>query len=233
MKIISYNQMTGTPIADPATSLSFGTVTLGQHCGQPAVIRPAKTVETNILAMKVFLQADGGLTGSAFGYYTHGIFQSGIDYKGSLYGGVTGGTTGSCVSGYTGGITGLPGITGSTSLGYTGGITGISGLTGAIPLGATGGTTGLPGITGSYPSGYTGGIALGTTGGVTGGIFNHFTLAEGATGWPVASPYLEHGVDIGISGGAPSDYLWLDVQLGLSGTPGPASINYRFCYDYN
>ena len=235
MRVISYNPTDGSLISDPTTGLTFGNISLGQHCAVPALIQVGKSSETNILAMKLFLQSDGGLTGAAFGYNLGTTFYPGINYQGAIVGGATGGVTGGTYVGVTGAV--ISGMTGTFPAGVTGGITGSAGptgpygLTGGTPYGSTGGTP--TGYTGGTPYGSTGGTYLGLTGGVTGGIFNHFTTAPGATGWPVDSTDLPHGVDIGITGGIPNDYIWLDVQLGSSGPVGPAVFNYRFCYDYN
>lgn len=41
------------------------------------------------------------------------------------------------------------------------------------------------------------------------------------------------GVDVGFTGGHSSQYVWLDVEAGLTGQSGVSDITYRFVYDYN
>ena len=41
------------------------------------------------------------------------------------------------------------------------------------------------------------------------------------------------GASVGFTGGHTSQYIWLDVEAGLSGQAGISDITYRFVYDYN
>ena len=189
MKINVLSPVNGSVVSASATDISFGNVHRGEHSDSVALIDLKKTTENNILGINMYLQDDGGLTGSQFGYYMNSDFYPGIDHNGAIIGGVTGG------------------LTGASATGFTGGITGISGYTGGVP------------------TGYTGGTYQGLTGGYTGGIFNHFVLNPGATG--------PGGASVGVTGGNPSQHIWLDVQIGLSGPNGAAQANYRFVYDFN
>lgn len=143
MKVSAYNPQNGTLIADAISGISFGNVRQGQH-STPVLIRPGRTVETNFTEMKLFLQNDGGLSASQFGYYVSDEFLTGIDYTNHL----------------TGALTLATGVTGT---GYTG-VTGVS---------------------------------------------------------------------IGIVGGNPVDYVWLDAEVGVSETGATSTINYRFVFEFN
>lgn len=84
MKLIVYSPVDGSVVSSTTSDISFGTVTLGQYCDTPVLIGLEKTVEANILGVKMFLQDDGGLTGSSFGYYTQTGFTGGIDHTNLL-----------------------------------------------------------------------------------------------------------------------------------------------------
>lgn len=85
MKLNVLSPVDGSVVSS-STEISFGTVRLGQYCSTPAVISLQKTAENNILGVKMFLQDDGGLTGSKFGYYTQVGFTGGIDNTNLLTG---------------------------------------------------------------------------------------------------------------------------------------------------
>lgn len=51
-------------------------------------------------------------------------------------------------------------------------------------------------------------------------ISDHFTLSSDATG--------PNGVPV-----TPSDYVWLDVQVGASETGSTSNVNYRFVFEYS
>ena len=97
MKVDILSLLDGEVVATGVSDLSFGTVRRGQHCDSPVLIKFEKTVESEILGIKMFLQSDGGLTGSAFGYYVDPGFTGGVDYTNlltnhfDLVPGVTGG----------------------------------------------------------------------------------------------------------------------------------------------
>lgn len=61
----------------------------------------------------------------------------------------------------------------------------------------------------SYVSGATGTV-----------ISDHFILVSDATG--------PNGISV-----SPSDYVWLDVQVGVAETGSTSNINYRFIFEYN
>jgi hypothetical protein len=84
MKVSFYNPANGALVAEAATGFTFGAVRRGSHCDSPILIRPAKTVENNILEMKMFLQANGGLDHSHFGHFTSDGFVTGVDYTNIL-----------------------------------------------------------------------------------------------------------------------------------------------------
>lgn len=112
MKVDVLSLSDGSVIAPSITELSFGTVRRGQHCDSPVLIKLDKTVENEITGIRMFLQDDGGLTGTQFGYYTSEGFTGGIDHTNLLVNhfdreqGLTGGWP---AAGYTGvdlGVTG-------------------------------------------------------------------------------------------------------------------------------
>lgn len=70
----------GTVVLPGADDISFGTVRRGYHCGSPVLIRFSKSVENNLIGVKLFLQDDGGLSGTQFGYYVSPGFTGGLDY---------------------------------------------------------------------------------------------------------------------------------------------------------
>jgi hypothetical protein len=78
MRVDSYNPATGGLLAEGITGIYFGNVRAGQHSTPLVLIKPVKTVETSISAMKLFLQADGGLTASQFGYLVLSAFDADI-----------------------------------------------------------------------------------------------------------------------------------------------------------
>ena len=153
MKVDVLSLLDGQTVTDGATDLSFGVVKRGLHCGSPVLIKFEKTVESEVLGIKVFLQDDGGLTGSSFGYFVSPSFTGGIDYTNLL----------------------------------------------------TEHFTVVPGMTGGWPHGVTGPFP----------------------------PYWDDGVDVGITGGAVSDHMWLDVEAGASGPLGTSQANFMVVYDFN
>jgi hypothetical protein len=60
-------------------------------------------------------------------------------------------------------------------------------------------------------------------------LSDHFQLATGVTGMGFSGV---SGLDIGISGGVPSSFVWLDIQPGLFDVGATSTINYRFVFDY-
>lgn len=80
MKVSLYNWTNGDIVADSITGISFGNVKQGQHCDPPVLIKPGKTVENAILEMKLYLQNNGGLSQTQFGYYTSDQYLSGTDW---------------------------------------------------------------------------------------------------------------------------------------------------------
>ena len=105
MKIKVYNPTNGNLISDGPTGLSFGNVKAGQHSNIPVLIKPYKTTENNFLEMKMFLQNNGGLNSSSFGYFVSDQFVTGVDYTTYLTGHF------SLASGVTGlGYTGVTGV---------------------------------------------------------------------------------------------------------------------------
>lgn len=89
-----------------------------------------------------------------------------------------------------------------------------------------------------------GGLNLSSFGHFTSGVFatgvdystnltGHFTLATGATGWPVSGAPGISGLDILCASGSPQGFVWLDMEVGADENSGPKPLNYRFCYDYN
>lgn len=144
MKIKVFNPVNGHLVADNPPGISFGQVRSGKHCSSPVLIKPSKTVENNFLEMKLFLQNNGGLNDTNFGYFLSDNFSSGIDHSNMLS--------------------------------------------------------------------------------------NHFSLASGVSDILYSAV---SGPSIRLSGGQPSDYIWLDIQPGQYETGSTSTINYRFVFDYN
>lgn len=84
MKIKVYNPSNGNLVSDGPSGISFGNVRAGYHNDTPVLIKPYKTVENNFLEMKLFLQNNGGLNSTKFGYFTSDAFSSGINYANYL-----------------------------------------------------------------------------------------------------------------------------------------------------
>lgn len=104
MKVNAFNPSNGTLLAEGISGIAFGNVKAGQHCDTPAVIKVEKTTENEFSAMKMFLQSNGGLNYSKFGYFISGEFVTGVDYTymtGTLFDLATG-VTGMDFTGVTG-----------------------------------------------------------------------------------------------------------------------------------
>lgn len=84
MKIKIFNPTTGDEIADNPSGFSFGNVVAGQHSDIPVLIKPELTDETGVDTMKVYLENDGGLANTEFGYFVSDNFTSGIDHSNYL-----------------------------------------------------------------------------------------------------------------------------------------------------
>jgi hypothetical protein len=78
MKVTSYSPVNGMLMLDSITGITFGNIRQGQHCTNPPVIKPSATSEIQFSEMKLFLQNDGGLAQSQFGYYKNSSFITGI-----------------------------------------------------------------------------------------------------------------------------------------------------------
>lgn len=88
---------------------------------------------------------------------------------------------------------------------------------------------------------------LQNNGGFSSSHFGYFMSSEFITGIAAGSAYLSdnfvvesnpsitgvNGVDLDITSGVPSDYVWLDVQVGALETGSSSTINYRFSFDFN
>lgn len=86
MKIKVYNPSNGNLVSDGPPGISFGNTRAGHHCDTPVLLKPFKTTENNFLEMKLFLQNNGGMNGTQFGYFTSDQFSSGINYTNVLTG---------------------------------------------------------------------------------------------------------------------------------------------------
>jgi hypothetical protein len=86
MKVNAYNPANGTLLAEGVQGLYFGNVRAGRHCDTPILIKPIKTTESSFSDMKLFLQSNGGLAASQFGYFASGEFATGVDYTTCLTG---------------------------------------------------------------------------------------------------------------------------------------------------
>ena len=84
MKIKVYNPTNGNLISDGPSGISFGNVKAGLHGNLPVLVKPFKTTENNFLEMKLFLQNNGGLNASSFGYFVSDQFLSGVNYTNYL-----------------------------------------------------------------------------------------------------------------------------------------------------
>lgn len=72
----------------------------------------------------------------------------------------------------------------------------------------------------------------GSSGGPTGIVGYLRPSVKGDPTKPLSISSLQ-GVDIGFTGGHSSQYLWLDVEAGITGPSGVTDITYRLIYDYN
>lgn len=144
MKVSLYNWSNGNLVADSVTGISFGNVPQGQHSTPPVLIKPGKTVEDAILEMRLYLQNDGGLSSTKFGYFANDQYLTGVDWANYITG--------------------------------------------------------------------------------------HFELATGVTGLDYDTVT---GLQIGINGGVPADFVWLDAEVGQYETGATSSINYRFVFEFN
>jgi len=65
MKISTYNPVDMSKTADDVTGINFGSVVRGGY-SSPVVVKPAKTDETAISQLALFLEEDAGLAGTSF-----------------------------------------------------------------------------------------------------------------------------------------------------------------------
>jgi len=61
-------------------------------------------------------------------------------------------------------------------------------------------------------------------------LSDHFILATGVSGVEYTGV---SGLDINIVNGIPTDFVWLDVEVGASEVGATSTINYRFVFEYN
>lgn len=78
MKVTLYDPTTEAVLDEAITGLDFGTVFQGNHSDLPMLIRPSKTDETAFEQIMLFLQNDGGLTQSSFGYRLNAVISGGV-----------------------------------------------------------------------------------------------------------------------------------------------------------
>lgn len=78
MKIQLCNPATGTIISPDVAALYFGSVEAGKHCAVPILVKVEGDADKNYTAMKLFLENDGGLKDSQFGYLASTEFSGGV-----------------------------------------------------------------------------------------------------------------------------------------------------------
>jgi hypothetical protein len=143
VKIQTYSPANGALLSAEVAALYFGTVVAGMHCVTPILIKVEGDVAKNYTAMKLFLQNNGGLKDSNFGYLSAVEFSAGI---------------------------------------------------------------------------------------TSSAITEHFEEARGAVDVNYAAT---PGLSITLVDGQPVDFIWLDIEVGLSEKGSTSSINYRFVFEYN